>query len=308
MSKTIGAALKSHMAQEVTTLATCWRIERTDGTEYFFTDHDVDLVIDGDTYGAASGMITSSLTQQRGLGTDNMEALSFLESDKIVEGEINAGLFDHATVDIFYVNWASLPQGKLYLCQGWKVGNIEVRDQAFTAELRGKGQALDQSIVEIYSQSCRATLGDSRCGVDLEDSAYVHTGTVDSVTDNQTFVVTGLSVPSDDTDCFRYGKLTWLTPDSDEYEGSNAGLEREVRSYDSDTGELVLFEAMPYTVSVGDEFEVTYGCDKSSATCASRFANILNFRGEPFVPNADSIPLTAKMPRGGGRHILTGDR
>lgn len=298
MSKTISAELKAHMAQETTSIVTCFRIERTDAQEFFFTEHDTDLPIDGDTYEADSGMITTGLSQDRGLGVDNMETVAFLESDKIIEAEVNAGLFDMATVDIFQVNWNDLTQGKLYLCQGWTIGNIEVRDQAFAAELRGKAQKLNQNIIEVYSPDCRATLGDTRCGIDVTDSAYTHEGTVSAVTDNQTFTVTGLSVPSDDTDVFRYGKLTWSTPDSAEYDGLNAGLEMEVKSYDSDTGAMVLFLAMPYAVNIDDEFEVTYGCDKDYLTCNSRFSNILNFRGEPWIPDAGSIPVTKSRDRG----------
>lgn len=298
MSKTISDELKAHLAQETSTLAKCWRIARTDGQEYFFTDHDVDMVIDGDTYEAASGMVPSDLTQDRGAGPDNMEAVAFLESDKITEADLNAGRFDGATVDIFIVNWADPTQGKLYLCRGWILGEVGVGDNSFSAELLGKAKKLNQSIGPIYSPSCRATLGDDDCGVDVDHDDYTQTGTVDSVTDNQTFIVTGLAPPGGDEDCFRYGLLTWSAPDSEEYDGENAGLEMEVKSYNSDTGEMTLFQAMPYEVTAGDQFEVTFGCDGDINTCHSRFGNSINFRAEPFVPQSGSIPMTAWQPRG----------
>ena len=31
------------------------------------------------------------------------------------------------------------------------------------------------------------------------------------------------------------------------------------------------------------------GCDKRLATCIDRFANVLNFRGEPYVPGQDAL-------------------
>jgi hypothetical protein len=31
------------------------------------------------------------------------------------------------------------------------------------------------------------------------------------------------------------------------------------------------------------------GCDKRLDTCIDRFANLLNFRGEPYVPGADLL-------------------
>jgi uncharacterized phage protein (TIGR02218 family) len=105
MSKEIGSALLDHLAQNVTTMATCWKITRQDAVQFFFTDHDVDLLIDGDTYEAASGALPTTLTQKRDAAVDNMEIMSFIESDKITEADIMAGKFDYALVDIFIVNY-----------------------------------------------------------------------------------------------------------------------------------------------------------------------------------------------------------
>lgn len=105
MSKSISNTLKAALAAEVSTIATCWRITREDGTEFFFTDHDIDLIIDDDTYEAASGMTSTQISQKRDMSVDNLECLAFLESDKIREADIIAGLFDFATVDIFLVNY-----------------------------------------------------------------------------------------------------------------------------------------------------------------------------------------------------------
>lgn len=289
MTKTASSELKAELAANLSTIATCWRILRTDSQEFFFTDHDIDLVVDGDIYEAASGMLPTGLSQNRGLAVDNMEVVAFLESDKIDEAEINARLFDYATVDIFLVNHADLTQGKLYLAQDWQLGAVEIRDNAVQVEIRSKAGLLAQNITAIYSPDCRADLGDSQCGIDLADSAqtYWGTGAVTSMTDNQTFID---SSRSEATDVFRYGKITWSTPGSaDTYLGNNAGLEMEIKSFNPATKEFVLFEAMPYEISVDDEYTVTYGCDKSKATCRDRFDNVVNFRGEPFIPGFDKM-------------------
>ena len=53
--KSVSGALATHLAGAVTTLATCWRVTRTDGAVFGFTDHDRDLVVSSVTYAAASG-------------------------------------------------------------------------------------------------------------------------------------------------------------------------------------------------------------------------------------------------------------
>ncbi|HEQ98803.1 MAG TPA: DUF2163 domain-containing protein [candidate division Zixibacteria bacterium] len=285
MSKTIGTNLKDHLAANLSTLAVCWRILRQDGEEFFFTSHDVDLVIDGDTYEASSGMLPKSLSQKRDLSADNMEAMSYLDSEKITEADIEAGLFDYADVDIFFVNYSDLTQGKLYLVKGWKLGEVRIEDNDFFAEIRGKGQLLQQNVCDLFSPHCRADLGDSQCGVDLADSAMTFwaDGSVTSAADRRTFTDTSRV---EVTDVFRFGKLTFK---DDSTGGANAGYSMEVKKYDPVTQTFTLFEKMPNDISVGDEYEVTYGCDKSRDTCRDVFDNVENFRGEPFVPGTDKL-------------------
>ena len=43
MPKTISSGLAQHLAGQVTTLATCWKITRRDGVVLGFTDHVLDL-------------------------------------------------------------------------------------------------------------------------------------------------------------------------------------------------------------------------------------------------------------------------
>lgn len=281
MSRAVGVALKAHLASDVSTLATCWRIERRDGEGFFFTDHDTDLVIDGDTYLAATGVLPSALSQSQNLSVDNLQALAFLDSVVIKEEEILGGLFDYASLDYFAVNWEDLSQGKMYLLQDWSLGAVTVKDSSFEAECRGKSQHYQQNILEIYSPDCRADLGDARCGVDLEDSSqtFWRDGSVVTVTSHSVFTVDDLALFADP---FRFGKFTWDT-------GLNVGLSMEVKSFDFTTNGFALFEPMPYDIQVGDTWHATFGCDKSAAMCRIRFDNIVNFRGEPFIPGFDRM-------------------
>ena len=42
-------------------------------------------------------------------------------------------------------------------------------------------------------------------------------------------------------------------------------------------------------VEVGCRIELREGCDKRFETCVSRFANAINFRGEPHLPGNDLL-------------------
>ena len=52
---------------------------------------------------------------------------------------------------------------------------------------------------------------------------------------------------------------------------------------------LTLREPPPSPPAIGDLVEIVEGCDKMLATCAGRFGNAANFRGEPHLPGIDLL-------------------
>lgn len=274
----ISTALAAHLTQEVTTLATCWHIIRADGASYGFTDHDRDLVVDGVTYKADSGMTASAATSQIDLAVDNLELSGMLNSDTLGEADILSGRFDHATLNIFLVNYADLSMGRLAVTNGY-LGEVSLKNGQFVAEMRGLASVLQQTIGEVYTPTCRAKLGDGRCGVDL--TAFTVTGTLTSIEAAHAFTD---SARGEDNDYFAYGVITFTN-------GANDGFSMEIRQFSA--GRFSLFLPMPNMPAVGDAYRVVAGCDKLFDTCIGRFGNAMNFRGEPHVPGIDRILQTA---------------
>ena len=277
--KSVSAELAAHLAGPVTTLATCWRITRRDGVEFFFTDHDRDVVFEGNTYKASSGYSRTAIANDSTFGVDNLEVEGVFNSAAIMEEDLRAGLFDGAEVRIFLVNWADTGQGALRMRRGWFGEAVLTEQGIFRTELRGLAQALQQKIGELYSPECRADLGDARCGVDLE--VWKRDGTVATVTDGTLFTAV-IDAPEAVDGWFAGGVLTWVT-------GANAGRSIEVKSWTEVTGTIELFLPAGYAIQTGDTFRIHPGCDKRLETCITRFDNILNFRGEPYVPGADAL-------------------
>jgi hypothetical protein len=71
--------------------------------------------------------------------------------------------------------------------------------------------------------------------------------------------------------------------------GLNNGVTREVKQW-TQTGSLVrLFLQPTFDVRPGQKLRLYPGCDKRLATCRDRFSNVINYRGEPYVPGNDQI-------------------
>lgn len=176
--KTISTAYSAHLQSEVTTIATCWKATLQNGKVLGFSSHTSDIVFGGVTYQAAAGFTPSTIAGNSTLAVDNLEVVGLLDSAVITEADLQAGLWDYAAVEIFEVNYADLTMGSMKLIKG-NLGEVKIGRQQFSAELRGLSQKLQQVIGQIYSPSCRADLGDAKCGINL--ASYTVTGTVGSV-------------------------------------------------------------------------------------------------------------------------------
>ena len=271
--KSASPALAAHLAGEVTTLATCWRLERADGWVRGFTDHDRELVVDGLTYVASTGFLPSAIKTASDLSVDNLDVDGFLDDAALRAEDLIAGLFDGARIEVFIVNWADLGQGRMLLRKGF-LGEIKRADQRFSAEIRGLSNRLQQTAGKLYSRLCRVDLGSSECGVALGPRTDTYAVTQVIAADTVRIVTARA------TGFFTFGKATFTT-------GANAGAVNEVLLHDGQT--IRLFVPMPRPIVVGDEIVLVAGCDKTPETCNAKFANILNFQGEPHIPGNDKV-------------------
>lgn len=354
--KSISAGLLTHLSETTTTLTTVWKLVRTDGLEFFFTDHDADIELDGDTYKALNGYNRTAVQNNASLAVDNVDIMGVFDDLSITETDIRAGLFDYCEIFIAVVNWEDLSQGILKSRRGHLGEVISTPQGYFRAEMRGMTQNLSQNIGEIFQAECRADLGDSRCQISIrpplrlnstgysvgdvvrvatdgsvvttidgeptqdayENRVYrcttagstgaslpvfdetigaltVETGgavftaedswtrhaTISSVTDQATFVLSVSEARAVD-DWFNGGGFIFES-------GENAGFAIEIRDWVQSSNTITIFLPAPFLVTAGVKVRLYPGCDKRSETCSSRFSNILNFRGEPFIPGQDEI-------------------
>ena len=291
--RTTSAELATHLAGRGRTLATCIKITRQDTTVYGFTSHDRDIEFDGVTYVASLGMARSAIDSKAGMQVDNLEAFGVLNAESITVEDLRAGLWDHAEIRVFEVNWRDLTMGSLKQLRGW-LGQVRFEGTRHHTEIRGLASALNASVGELISPACQADVGDARCTVDMTD--YTTTGEVTAATSNRLFDtdlsgavvrLTPTTTGAPDLNYFQAGFVTWLT-------GANAGRRMEVKAYALD-GEVELQLAMEGDVVAGDTFTITAGCDKSPTVCRVRYGNRVNFRGFDMLPGID------KMLRVGGQ-------
>lgn len=287
--KTLSNALQTHLASGTTTLCWCWKILRGDGMVLGFTDHDAPLVFGGVTYAAASGFTAGEVQSGADLSVDNLSVMGALSDASLNEHDLAAGLFDNAAIEIWRVNWAA-PDQRVLMRSG-TLGEVKRGRTAFEAEVRGLTQGLNRPIGRVFGHGCDAVLGDARCTVAVVPVA----GTVVAATDNRRFTATGLGAYA--SGWFASGKLVFTA-------GANAGRAMEVKRHtlSGSVASLELWQAMSEAIAPGDAFTVTPGCDRSFATCKTKFSNAANFRGFPYMIGNDAAlaSVSSSTPLDGG--------
>lgn len=275
--KSLSTALAAHYAAGGTTMCRLWKCTRRDAQIFGFTDHDVGLTYGGVAYQPRSGFTTSALKTAGDFSVDNLELQGLLESDAITPEDIEAGLWDGATIELLEVNWADLTMGDNVLRIG-TLGQIQHVGTTYTAELRGLMHKLQNNVGRIVTPSCDTELGGPLCKIDLE--ALRGTSTVTAVADLRNFTA---SVLAGAAGYFGFGEVTWTS-------GANAGMRMEVSTHAAG-GVLKLALEMPHPILPGDTFTIVPGCDRSKAMCKAKFDNVINFRGFSFVPGTDKTML-----------------
>jgi uncharacterized phage protein (TIGR02218 family) len=278
--KALSSALQAHLDSGTTTLAWCWRIERSDGVVLGFTDHDRPLSFGGVTYEPESGFAASEIRSGADLAVDAQEAEGVLTSDTITETDILDGRWDNAKVEVWRVNWSAV--GQRVLMRRGAIGQVRRGRLAFVAEMRSLAHVLNQTVGRTFQHACDAELGDARCGVDLDSPAHRASGSVTTLSGDRSFAASGLG--GFDPGWFSLGRLTWTS-------GANAGRSAEVaaHSVSAGVGQLALLEAPVRPIAAGDDFDIVAGCDKRLETCKGRFGNVVNFRGFPHIPGQDTV-------------------
>lgn len=256
---------------ELTSVALCWRLERLDGAGIALTSHDAAVTSDGVRHEPTPGMTPAAVTRNLGLEPQSAEAAGALSSAALNDDDLSLGRWDGATVRLALADWGNPGDSSIQLIAG-ELGSVNIEDESFSAELRGAAVALEGPICPATSAECRAVFGDKQCRVDLAGRTVVaHVTSADAGS---------LTLDTAVDDRFVLGRLRYMS-------GANCGIATVVLSA---SGNVVEVRELPRAgVESGCRVELREGCDKRFETCVSRFANAVNFRGEPHLPGNDLL-------------------
>ncbi len=259
-------------ANELESVATFWRVLRNDGVTLGFTSHDRDLWFDGVLHQASPGMLPYAIKRTADFEPDSAEVEGALTHDTITSADLSEGRYDGAQVRVGIVDWETRETEILY--RG-SIGAVLEQNGSFTAELVSRKAELLRDPVPRTSPGCRAAFCGPGC--DLPPPAFTHEGVLESLNTDTNSVV---PIVSGNLALLVGGWLLWL-------DGPQAGIRMDITAF-TETA-LVLDMPIDPATPPGARIMLREGCDHTLGTCAARFGNAVNFRGEPFLPGNDLI-------------------
>lgn len=255
----------------LTALAFCWILERPDGAGVALTSGDRGIELDGIACASAPGVTPAAITRNSGLQPDSAEVAGALSAEAFTETDLSLGRWNGSSIRLEAIDWTVSTAEPLML-MGGSLGEVSIDGDSFSAELRGAADRLSRPPCPSTSPECRASLGDGECRVDLSGRS-IRTTIV--AADSNTLT---LDQPVDDR--FLFGRLRFLG-------GENCGLASVLLAVNGN--EVSLRDRPRGSIEPGTMVSVREGCDKRFETCVSRFANGVNFRGEPHLPGTDLL-------------------
>lgn len=280
--KTLDSVFEAHLESKRWQLCTALILDLTDGTTVGFTDHQTAMLVDSVTCNTASAYTGKALQAKADLSVGNSEIDVLLSSAGIDEGDVQGGRYSFARYRFYLVKYTE-PIKWHKISAGW-LGEAQTGGPIARIEMRDLGQALQGRQGEVTSSTCRASLGDVRCGVAL--ATHTVTGSITSIVEDK--VIFTDSARTESLNHFSYGKCTFTTG------AENAGLSMEVKASTSG-GRITLAAPMAKGFATGDPYSMSRGCNRLSTTCKSVFNNLNRMRAEIFLIGDDEFAKFARQ-------------
>ncbi|AAV86462.1 DUF2163 domain-containing protein [Anaplasma marginale] len=269
--KNAAQKLPAHTSHAVITTALCCRIS-AENADIRLTEHDENLEIDNAVYSSGYGINFGPIYRGKDRSIASIEITKY--GSIMREQALASGQRSRIEVEIFSIDYDDVSREKITLFVGM-VSTITVENHRLKISLEGIQSALSDKIGILFSPHCRAQFCDSKCKLDRKK--FTFQSTVDKVVDHLTLEDTKLPY----ADCYyKHGVVTFL-------DGENRGISVEVRGHRHYMVHLA--RSAPYPILPGDAYSIIAGCDKNFLTCSRKFDNTSNFRGEPHVPDLNSV-------------------
>ena len=163
---TLSPGQQGLISQRLSRLVTLWVLERVDGTIYRFTDDIYELSFGGNTYTPVGSFSSTARESKDSLGAQNLDIMGVINSSYITHDDLRAGRYRDAHLTEYVVD-RKYPWAGAVLERHYWIIDVSYDGRQWKANIQGLPRKLQYPIGKVYGRTCRHTLGDTNCGIDL---------------------------------------------------------------------------------------------------------------------------------------------
>ncbi len=275
---------QSYVADErIHRFALCIKIVRRDGTMLRFTDHNTKLTLNSEVYTPVGSMSVSATQKSDSFRGQNIDYVGVINSAAISSDALREGRYRGAVVYEYIVDWRYPWLGPIRSTK-YFLSDVKFNGESWEGTLGGLTLFLESPFGEYYTRNCRYDLGDSGCKINLASLTANNVGVLSVASSRSAFTASDGLFTGKALNYWQFGTIQWTV-------GGNVGFYSEVYSSTAASGSsinFVLFDDVPVDIQIGDQFTLTPGCDKTAATCKTKFSNMVNYGGFHFIPGLDA--------------------
>ena len=286
--KSASTQLKNFLASadsETMKIADLYTITLIDGTVLYYTSADFDITYSNHVFLSENACIKrGEISQQTGLSVDDLSiefnpgTNDFVRGVRMIKSFVD-GYFDGADFRLdlafFKDGWSRSP----LVLEKLFVGTLDI-EEISGSYVKGSVKSPVEKLscnfpANCYQSSCHHTLYDDCCGLSKNNFRENNISIAANSTKNKIYCT--LTRP---VGYYNGGVIEFI-------DGINAGSKRAIKLHEN--GVLTLAMPLLFTPDTGDKFAIYAGCNKSIDMCKTKFNNLANFGGTPFIPEGDSI-------------------
>ena len=261
--------------------ADLYTITLNGGSVIRWASSDVGVTYSGYSFAPGPPIMDNGVQSKRGIQVGTLDILIYADATTTINGVpvltfIRQSGLDGATIRVDRVMGSNFASGLAggYIRFSGRISEIkDLTKTSVTLSCSNWLELLNVNMpTNVISASCINTLFGAGCG--LSKASYAASGTVGSGANGASTFSSGLTAHG--ADYYDLGYVVFTS-------GANNGVNRTIKTQDV-SGNITVMPPLPAAPSTGDTFTAYPGCLLTQATCHSKFNNLANYRGFPYVP------------------------
>ena len=257
-------------------LSICLKIEINE-SYYCYTNHDRNIKFEDFIYTPVQALKINNLLLNDELGEDNISLSIMFDNQDFNYYKANANKLISKRIELVILERDFVKQPRIKFVKAAYIGEISFHENICTIQASGISTKFNTKIGNVFSSSCRAILGDNKCGINLDKFSFK--GEIHEIISNECIRLDDCKLP----DLFFLGGILELS--------TGKSKNSKFIIYQHQDNFLHFKNRENSTFELFDKFIITPACDKTLQCCKDKFSNVLNFRGEPFIPSNHKLAV-----------------